>query len=93
MSKSLCAVFVGAVFLTGMLYGCNKTPQADSSNPSASAIAAPDVPAAPAAPAPAPASDVKAAGPGTTPSASAGADVSVQGTEARAGDVSVKLPD
>ena len=91
MSKSLCAVFVGTVFLTGMLYGCNKTPQADSGNPSASAIAAPDVPAAPAAPAPA--SNVKAAGPGTTPSASAGADVSVQGTEARAGDVSVKLPD
>lgn len=76
------------------LGGCNKPADADPKAVTQSAPAAPEAPTPPEAVQAVPASQAApAAAPSTAPTADAGAGVSVHGTEARAGDVSVKLPD
>lgn len=90
MNKSITAVSVATVFTLSLLGGCNK-PAGQASTPDTPTVpTAPDKPAAPESVA---SQDSGPAQPGSVPSASAGASVSVNGTEARAGDVSVKLPD
>ena len=83
---------IAAAFISlTLLAGCNK---ASESAPKADAIAAPAAPDKPAAPdAVATASEPLTTAPATAPAASAGPDVNVSTTEARAGDVSVKLPE
>jgi hypothetical protein len=92
MTKFPAVFTLATLFAFSVLSGCNK---ATDSTAKAEAPTAPEAPAAPTAP--------TAVGTGgqqdktapsvTNSSASVNASVSANGTEARAGDVAVKLPD
>lgn len=91
MTASRISAFAFVLLAFSSLAGCDKTSGTDSKPESIASPAAPDTPAAPdgvATP-----GNASTAEPVSAPTASAGAEVSVSGTEARAGDVSVKLPE
>lgn len=78
-----------ALLLTAFLGGCTKATDPSAKTETAAAPAVPEQPVVPDAVQ----AGAAASQPGAAPVANAGTDVVVSGTEARAGDVSVKLPD
>jgi hypothetical protein len=101
MATSITAVPLAAVLALSLLGGCDK---ASNDAPNTEAIAAPVAPAAPDKPdapeaVPAAKADAKTAhatpaapAPAASTESTVSASVSTTGAEARAGDVSVKLP-
>jgi ABC-type uncharacterized transport system auxiliary subunit len=91
MSQYRMKLIATVLVMCSVLAACNK---AEETAPKADLVQVPAAVDAPAVPeTPAAVVDATNAQPTTSPAASASTDVSVSGTEARAGDVSVKLPE
>lgn len=89
MLKSGTIVCATALFAFSLLVGCNKT---SGTEPKSETVASPALPDKSAVPDSAATGTAATDTPAAPAVATAGADVSVGSTEARAGDVSVKLP-
>lgn len=95
MTKSITVFTLATLFTFALLGGCNKAtdkPAVSEAATAPTAPTAPDKPAAPEAAVPGGQHD-QPAPPATNSGSAASASVGANGVEARAGDVSVKLPD